>query len=549
VFKNHDTASGVFKNVIITVQHLHLAEEVAKRFLYRNVGTIERPIWITCRSTSKLENFHRQVKAFVQGLMSPKTFFRLLRHFLFNWNIRRARVFADPNTIGSFCTDICLMNSVAALIAELECNSNHSLKGWNLLKAPTDTDEQVELIKSICGPLADLDAAESDIDAYVAVICQPERPPRSSPEHTMWRAARSTELPVLRELLGGNLGPAAAVAAARERDVNGTSSARVRAVRAAYLAAAGPGQIGFLDAARNSIPTPFPVETRDEKCLFNAVLVGAVERGNDDDASAAHRHLHDLLVSHDGRGGGVEFNLALREAASKEDVLDWEGMTNDFNLVVYSSGLAGSVEYRGVTLSSAGLRRKSSGNLLTYAKNRAESIITRSRIGNLPDYATMHVERSHDDNHVDQVPSTVSVADALVAGLPSNVPGIDLRTLNNQMVYVPPPVEFEQPINCVCGVAINNRIEHESGCPIAFIKTNHRGEFQRTRNESVIRATLRWFAAQTDNARMEWERRANDAAAGGEEVAVAESEEVAVVESEEGENGGEVAKRPRLSTD
>jgi hypothetical protein len=119
---------------------------------------------------------------------------------------------------------------------------------------------------------------------------------------------------------------------------------------------------------------------------------------------------------------------------------------------------------------SASLRRKSVVHLVTYAKKRAEKIITRRCIGSLQDYDTVHHEGDGVYNSgVDQVRSTVSTADAFRAGLLTNLPGIDVRKVNNQTVYNQLPVTFEQPTNCVCGVAIHIKLPHKRHCAVFFL--------------------------------------------------------------------------------
>jgi hypothetical protein len=296
--------------------------------------------------------------------------------------------------------------------------------------------------------------------------------------------------PLLRNLLGAHLGPVDAFAAAYERITNGTNEARVADIRSAYLATAQPAGVGFLDSVRNAMPNPKPVK---ELKLFNLVLLEAVELGNEEGATRSHRYLYDLLRSDDGKGKSEPFNFKLLEAASAEDVLDWEEMAKEFNMIVFSSGLSETVTCRGLILKSVELRRKSVGHLLAHAKLRARKIITRTHIGTLDDDSTRHgASQGEYDHRVDQVPSTVSPADAFAAGPPTNLAGVGARTLNNQTVYHLPPVEFMQPESCHCGVVIRTSMSHKSDCPID--------------------SALRWFANLSVDEMGVWENQAARAA-------------------------------------
>lgn len=91
-----------------------------RRFLYVNLGTTDNPVYVTCRSTSQLESFHRYVRAFAQGSMSKDTLLCLLRRLIFEWNISRARERTNTTGIGKHCVDIGMINDVACLLKRVE---------------------------------------------------------------------------------------------------------------------------------------------------------------------------------------------------------------------------------------------------------------------------------------------------------------------------------------------------------------------------------------------------------------------------------------------
>lgn len=153
----------------------------------------------------------------------------------------------------------------------------------------------------------------------------------------------------------------------------------------------------------------------------------------------------------------------------------------------------------------------------------------------------------------DEVQSTVSTTDALNVGLPTNLLGVGARTLNYQTVHNPPPVSFNQSINCVCGVVIRRSVSHESQCPVECIKKCHPTTVCRSsRNESPIRAALRWLVKASESL--------TGATGGGDAVereadGASEADDAddsdntaAAADDDDDNGGGGVGKRRRLNS-
>jgi hypothetical protein len=101
VFRSQTTPANCRTNILTTIRQGHVTDATVRRFLHVKTGTEENPHYLTCRSTSQLETFHRYVRAFAHGLMSKDTMLALLRRFIFEWNLARARERTNTTGIGN----------------------------------------------------------------------------------------------------------------------------------------------------------------------------------------------------------------------------------------------------------------------------------------------------------------------------------------------------------------------------------------------------------------------------------------------------------------
>ena len=457
VFKNASTVAVCRENILSTIKQGHVTDVNVRRSLYTNLGTAENLFYVTSRSTSQLETFHRYVRAFAQGSMNKDTLIDLLRRFIFEWNISRARERTNTTGIGKYCVDIGLINDVACLLQDLNCKKGHMYENWKVLpRCTADAAECAKLDAMVVAEVSSTHGAKKD---FITTLAS-----RASSDETY------------------------------------------DSVMIKYQAHSNRG---------GAPERTWPISTLQEQKLFNLFLSDHISQNAE--AQGASDQVAALLSAHLNRS---ENPVLFFELLYAEESIKWDDMRLQWNAATLDGAWDGSGEFKvkSTTFNLSNVAPKTTKNLQEYAKDLCLRVIhcedvTLFQQGSI----VTPVEVAYSStNPIHEITAEVDVELAYCGAATMVNPTVPHQLTNTSMSNQAGP----QPINpssftecpgCYIQIAVGARA-HDADCPVVYLKKKYTSTippapkpFKIVNKCSVVRCAMSFFASLDGSQQKEWQ--------------------------------------------